>query len=112
MRRALLTAAIVCAFAAPAAASPVLVYDGGKITQANDPWLPAPSATNTGIGVPTPCNASAVPRPEGVGDLHTGDASASAISVGKALSRAYARHDIDRETYSGYKDVYSKAKSA
>jgi hypothetical protein len=39
-------------------------------------------------------------------------ASAAAISVGKALRRAYARGDIDRETYSAYSDVYSNAKSA
>ena len=45
MPRALLAAALAClAIAAPAAASPVFVYDNGHVTKADDPALPATSA--------------------------------------------------------------------
>jgi hypothetical protein len=37
-------------------------------------------------------------------------ARASAVSVSKALRRAYERGDLDQETFSGYRDVYSAAK--
>ena len=101
MPRALIAAALASlAFAAPAAASPVLVFDDGQVTKADDPALPPAVAANP---VPTATRECAPGEPV---------ASASAISVGKALRRAYARGDIDRETYSAYSDVYSKAKSA
>ena len=45
MPRALLAAALAClVIAAPAAASPVLVYDNGHVTKADDPALPPASA--------------------------------------------------------------------
>jgi hypothetical protein len=117
MTHALIAAALATlAFAVPAAASPVLVYDDGQVTKADDPALPPPDAAN-----PVP----AVPRKCGVTPLHAVDtaarasatgappiAHAAAASVGKALRRAYSRGDIDRATYSAYGDVYSKAKSA
>ena len=114
MPRALIAAALASlAFAAPAVASPVLVYDDGQVMKAEDPALP-PSAAD-----PTP----PVPHECGVTPLHAGDAPArasasapiaraAAVSVGKALRRAYGRGDIDRETYSAYGDIYSNAKSA
>jgi hypothetical protein len=45
MPRALLAAALAClVIAAPTAASPVLVYDDGHVTKADDPALPPASA--------------------------------------------------------------------
>lgn len=95
--------------AVPAAASPVLVYDDGQVTRTNDPALPAPSAANPLLDQARECAP-------GAADAHTSAhppaAHASAVSVGKALRRAYGRGDIDREAYSAYGDVYSRAKSA
>ena len=103
MPRALLAAVLAClACAAPAAASPVLVYDGGHVTKTDDPALPAAAASD-----PLPADAR-----ECVASPPVPIASASAISVRKALRREYDRGHIDRETYSAYGDVYSKAKSA
>src|SRR3954451_11696689 len=114
MPRALIAAALATlACAAPAAASPVLVFDDGHVTKADDPALPPADAANAAVDAPTEC---AVPRIEGVTLRQAGDSVAearvAAVSVGKALRRAYARGDIDRATYSGYRDVYSKAKSS
>jgi D-glucuronyl C5-epimerase C-terminus len=128
-RRPLLIAAALAAlaFAAPAAASPVLVYDDGHVMKADDPALPAATAANPLVDAPRECG--------GVTPLHVGDAAAdarattgadaraatgadsppahtAAVSVGKALRRAYAKGAIDRATYSAYAGVYSKAKSA
>jgi hypothetical protein len=99
----LLTAAslVTLALAAPAAASPVLVFDDGHVTRADDPALPAPDSPGAVLDAPRAC--SVVARPT---------ASMSAVSVRKALRRAYDRGDIDRDTYSAYGDVYSRAKSA
>src|SRR3954452_11511495 len=100
-RLPLIAAALAAlAVAAPAAASPVLVFDDGHVTKADDPALPPASAANPLVDNPRECSA-AVPA-----------ASMSVVSVGKALRRAYARGEIDRDTYSGYGDVYSSAKSA
>src|SRR3954454_4194875 len=105
-RPALLTAALaalVCA--APAAASPVLVYDNGHVTQADDPALPPADATNAAPSEPQPCTQT-----QGLSDLRLG--YTAALSVRKAVRKAYDRGDIDRETYSSYVDAYSAAKSA
>ena len=108
-RPTLIAAALAAlAFAAPAAASPVFVYDDGQVTKANDAALPPVTAANPLADAPHPCG--------GVTPLHTGDnapaAHTAAISVGKALRRAYEKGAIDREAYSDYGDIYSKAKSA
>jgi hypothetical protein len=102
-RRPLLIAAAIAAlaFAARAAASPVLVYDDGQVTKADDPWLPAATTANPLVGTPHQCISGDAPV-----------ANAAAVSVGKALQRAYAKGAIDRQTYSAYGGVYSKAKSA
>jgi hypothetical protein len=101
MRRALPAAILTTLLiAAPAAASPVLVYDHGHVTKTDDPALPPASASNPLADVPHRCAGSA-PR-----------ASMSVVSVRRALRRAYDRGDIDRAAYSAYSDVYSKAKSA
>src|SRR4051794_26301361 len=103
MRSALVAAALTTlTIAAPAAASPVLVYDNGHVTQADDPVLPPASAANPGVEAPRECRtgapiarasavaaaapiagASAIPAAAPI-------AQASAISVRKALRRAYA----------------------
>jgi D-glucuronyl C5-epimerase-like protein len=108
-RPTLIAAALAAlAFAAPAAASPVFVYDDGQVTKADDPALPPATAANPLADAPHRC--------VGVSPLQTGDsapaARASAISVGTALRRAYAKGAIDRKAYSDYGDTYSKAKSA
>ncbi|HEX4720330.1 MAG TPA: D-glucuronyl C5-epimerase family protein [Thermoleophilaceae bacterium] len=102
-RRPFLIAAALAAlvFAAPAAASPVLVYDDGHVAKADDPWLPPATAANPAVDTPQQCIPGAA-----------AGARASAVSVGKALRKAYDKGSIDRATYSGYADVYSKAKSA
>src|SRR4051812_31596883 len=114
MLRALIAAALATlACAAPAAGSPVLVFDHGHVTKADDPALPPAEAANPLVDAPREC---AVPRREGVTPLQAGDSAAvarvAAVSVGKALRRAYARGNIDQATYSAYRDVYSKGKSA
>src|SRR3954447_20739614 len=104
MSRALIAAVLAAVgVAAPAAASPVLVFDGGKVTKADDPALPAAAAANPLVASPHQCiaDASAVPV-----------ARAATTSVRRALRRAYDNGSIDRETYAGYGDVYSRAKSA
>src|SRR5512133_1528237 len=99
----LLTAASLAtlALAAPAAASPVLVFDDGHVTRTDDPALPPPDSPDAVMDAPRECSVVAQPT-----------ASMSAVSVRKALRRAYDRGDIDRDTYSAYGDVYSSAKSA
>jgi D-glucuronyl C5-epimerase C-terminus len=101
MVRALIAAGFTTlALAAPVAASPVLVFDNGHVTKADDPALPAAAASDPLVDAPREC---VPPAPT---------ASMSVVSVRKALRRAYDRGDIDRPTYSGYADVYSSAKSA
>ncbi|MFL5842985.1 MAG: D-glucuronyl C5-epimerase family protein [Thermoleophilaceae bacterium] len=87
--------------ASSAAASPVLVYDGGQVSKADDPALPAAEGSN-----PMPASARLCSAKPGA------TAVAAALSVRKALRRAYDRGDIDRDAYSAFGDVYSKAKSA
>ena len=102
MSRALIAATLAAlVFAVPAAASPVLVFDDGHVTKADDPALPTAAASNPLVDAPRQCASPPPPS-----------ASMSVVSVRKALRRAYDRGSIDRETYSGYSDVYSRAKSA
>jgi hypothetical protein len=116
MPRALIAAALTTlAVAAPAAASPVLVYDNGRVTKADDPALPPATAANPLVDVPRECGVT--PRQPGDSASAASAASAPAahsavVSVRKALRRAYARGEIDPATYSAYGDVYSNAKSA
>jgi D-glucuronyl C5-epimerase C-terminus len=107
-------------FAAPAAASPVLVYDQGHVTRANDPALPAATAANPLIdaahqcaGV-TPLQAGDSPTDPvaGAARADSPTARAAAASVRQALRRVYTKGAIDRATYSAYSATYSKAKSA
>lgn len=120
-------AALACA--TPAAASPVLVYDGGHVTRVNDAALPPADATNpVPIGArecsapgstpagghakaPGPTPAGGHARPVHTGDTHP-TARAAAVSVRKALRRTYDRGDISRDDYSAYGDTYSAAKAA
>jgi len=58
MPRALIAAALASlAFAAPAAASPVLVYGDGQVTKADDPALP-PAAADPMPPVPHECGVA------------------------------------------------------
>ena len=119
MPRALLAATLACfAIAAPAAASQVLVYDSGHVTEADDPALPPASAdplpAQARECVSGTASAASANVPGTNGARHPGArplAHSSAVTVRKALRRAYDRGDIDRQAYSGYGDVYSKAKS-
>jgi D-glucuronyl C5-epimerase-like protein len=106
-RLPLIAAALAAlAVAAPAAASPVLVYDDGHVTKADDPALPPASAANPLPDSPRQCG--------GVTPLQTGDRSAHAatVSVGQALRRAYQKGAIDRAAYSSYGAIYLSAKAA
>ncbi|HEX6712119.1 MAG TPA: D-glucuronyl C5-epimerase family protein [Thermoleophilaceae bacterium] len=96
--------------AAPAAASPVLVFDNGRVTNEDDPALPAGSASNPIAAAPRECGVTRPAVASAAAFAPT--AHASVVSVRKALSRAYRRGDIDRETYSAYGEVYGDAKSA
>src|SRR3954466_6133616 len=98
--RIVLAFALALACAAPAAASPVLVYDNGRVTRVDDPALPAADATNAVPAEPQPCAQS-----QGLADRHTGDstAHAAATTVLKAIRRAYNAGAIDRATYSSYR---------
>jgi hypothetical protein len=102
------------AVAAPAAASPVLVFDDGQVTRQDDPALPPAAATNPLVHAPRECGAraAAISARQASAATAAPVAHATAVTVRKALRRAYARGAIDRETYSAYGDVYSRAKSA
>jgi hypothetical protein len=111
-RPPLIAAAIAAlAFAAPAAASPVLVYDHGQIVREDDPALPPAQDANP---VPDKAQQCTGVTPLQAGDSRAADptASAAVVSVGKALARAYQRGAIDRDAYASYRDTYSAAKSA
>ena len=95
--------AAALALAAPAASSPVLVVDGGRVQRVDDPALPAAQASNAVPAAARRCAPTATTPPA---------ASAAAVSVRRALRRAYDRGDIDTESYSAYGDVYSSAKEA
>ena len=86
--------------AAPAGASPVLVFDNGHVTRTDDPALPPASTANPLVDAPHQCAQGPGPT-----------ASMAVVSVGKALRRAYNKGHIDRDTYSAYSDAYSSAKS-
>jgi hypothetical protein len=92
----------VLVLAAPAAGSPVLVYDGGAVLRVEDPALPPPEAAN-----PVPAAAR-----ECIQSSTAPVATAAAITVRRALRRAYSRGDIDREAWTTYSDIYSSAKKA
>jgi hypothetical protein len=65
-RPTLIAAALAAlAFAAPAAASPVFVYDDGQVTKADDAALPPVTAANPLVDAPHPCG--------GVTPLQAGD---------------------------------------
>src|SRR4051794_29352261 len=101
MPRALIAAALASlAVAGPAVASPVLVFDDGRVSKADDPALPPATAANPLVDSAHQCGTAAP------------TASMSVVSVRQALRRAYGRGDIDRDTYSAYGQVYSHAKSA
>src|SRR3954454_24076590 len=101
MRRMLIAAALAAlVLAAPAGASPVLVFDNGHVTRTDDPALPPASAANPLVDAPHQCAQGPGPT-----------ASMAVVSVGKALRRAYNKGHIDRDTYSAYGDAYSSAKS-
>jgi hypothetical protein len=118
-RAALAAILTTLAFAAPAAASPVLVFDDGHVTKAEDPALPPPSEADPLPGAPRECvpgaaaaRAASAAAYAPSAAAYAPSAHAAAISVRKALRRAYSRGAIDRPTYSQYGDVYSRAKSA
>jgi D-glucuronyl C5-epimerase C-terminus len=111
-RPPLIAAAIAAlAFAAPAAASPVLVYDGGHVTTQDDPALPPAEATNPVPDAPRQC-AAGTPTASSARAPASPVAHAAVVSVSKALRRAYATGRLDRATYFGYRETYSAAKSS
>jgi hypothetical protein len=123
MYRALIAAALlVLVLAAPAAGSPVLVYDDGHVTAADDPALPPASAASPLVDAPRECDVPGVTaqaagdaadsQPSAVAAAASPVAHAAVVSVRKALRRAYHRGAIDRDAYSSYSDVYSRAKHA
>jgi hypothetical protein len=127
MRRALAAAILATlTIAAPAAAAPVLVFDDGQVRKADDPALSAAVDANPLVDTSRECSTagtgSAASAAAGSPAASASAAAASAasaptahsavISVRKALRRAYDRGHIDRETWSAYADIYSRAKSA
>jgi hypothetical protein len=104
LRHALAAGSLALVLGAPAAASPVLIVDGAHVRRADDPALPPADTSNA---VP----ARGV-RCDGRRAASSIVAHSAAVSVRRALRRAYARGDIDRAAYEAYGDVYSDAKRA
>jgi hypothetical protein len=84
--------------AAPAAASPVLHWDGEQLVERDDPALPPPALSDP-PAPPGPC-AGGEPR-----------ISASATSVSQAIDRAVARKQVSAADATRYRRSYSAAKS-
>ena len=79
------------ALAAPAAASPVLHWDGERLEQREDPALPPPSLSDP-PAPPGPCAEQPSLR-------------ASATSVNQAIDRARSRKQIDANRAADYKRI-------
>jgi len=98
----LLAATLGALLPAGAAASPVLVFHGGRLTAANDRYLPAPAFSDQPSAVaPTPIDAvrgSPVAR------------AARAPSVYTVLHAALTEGRITPEAYARYRGVYRKAR--
>ncbi len=109
---AALACAVAFAFAAPAGASPVLLYDGGHVTTVDDPALPPAADTNPVSLDAHECAPAATSPAATPAQTPAPTAQTAAISVRRALRRAYDRGELSRATYSSYGDVYSQAKSA
>ena len=84
------------AFAAPAAASPVLHWDGENLEQRDDPALPPPALSDP-PAPPGPC-------------AEDGAISASATTVNQAIDRARSRKQIDAVQAASYKASYKSAR--
>ena len=84
------------AAAAPAAASPVLHWDGERLETRDDPALPPPSLGDP-PAPPGPC-AEAPPL------------RASATSVNQAIDRARSRKQVDADQAADYKRIYKEAR--
>jgi hypothetical protein len=95
------------ALAAPAAGSPVLVMDGGRVQRSDDPALPPVDASD-----PIPRDARACGADAGERRRSRPSAHASAVSVRRALGRLYRRDQIDFDAYHDYSETYSRAKHA
>jgi hypothetical protein len=86
MRNALLAAALTTlTMAAPAAASPVLVYDEGHVTRANDPALPAATTANPLVDAAHECSAGAA---FGGGAASSAGAASESVAAGSASASA------------------------
>jgi D-glucuronyl C5-epimerase C-terminus len=84
------------AAAAPAAASPVLHWDGESLESRDDPALPPPSLSDP-PAPPGPCAEGAPLR-------------ASATSVNQAIDGARSRKQIDANQAADYKRIYKEAR--
>src|SRR5215210_8837334 len=94
----LLTFILVAAAAAPAAASPVLVFDDGRVTVEDDPYLPPRAATEL----------PAVPRGLGPPELRLAGA-AQAASVRTAIQKAYSTGRIGAAKRDRFLAIYDEA---
>jgi D-glucuronyl C5-epimerase-like protein len=94
-----LLGALACALAlaAPAAASPVLHYDGGQLEQRDDPALPPAS-----MDPPAPPGPCAAPAP---------GLRPAANAVKTAISKARSNKQITAEQASSYNQIYSDARA-
>jgi hypothetical protein len=92
----LIALALAVTAAAPAAASPVLHYDGGTLTEREDPALPPASMEPP--PPPGPCAEAPGLR-------------AAANAVKDAISRARSKKQITSEQAAHYNDVYSDARA-
>ena len=94
------------AFAAPASASEVLEYDGGRLVPKEIPALPSPTGPESLPGDPLACPAPTpkdkAPPPPRV--------SASATTVKRAIDRARRRGNISAAEARSYRAIYTRAR--
>ena len=83
------------ALAAPGAASPVLVLDGGHVEQRDDPYLPAAD----------------LPPPQGRG-LRAADELVAGPTVRAELDRLLAEGQIDQATHDARRTSYNRARKS
>jgi hypothetical protein len=92
-----LLAIAVLASAAPAAASPVLHWDGESLEQRDDPALPPPALSD-----PPPPPGPCAPAPP---------LRAAATSVNQAIDRARSRRQVTADQAADFKKTYRDAKT-
>jgi hypothetical protein len=107
----LVLAAALLAFAAPAWAGEVIVVDGDHSTRVDDPMVPTRAEASIGT-VPGAPRARATASSGDARVRASGARPAKAIpAVVRVLTKAHDGKRIDDATYTGYRRIYSRARS-